>query len=821
MKFEKIIAAFLATLMTALTFSSAALAATMLSSYPSFLGSAGALDFYVVFGSGAKAEDVAGAVDIMARLAELSYTTKSATGSASAVTGTEKTNVPIAGSDSTLKRLSDTFGATMRNFHYSGLKTSTIAYKGNTYDYHEAVALGDVYTSHDFSTTGINGTQTLVVKTNTYKYQYVFDKALNLTDLATSAKNTGTIAAPEYSNPVKISLLGKDFLITGVGSSSVKMLVGSSGTATATTSVDYTSGNTTYKFYATQGATSGGASSSGWVTVVVKDQNGNIVESFNVDNGNTKDTTKTSPILTVKLNSIRALQDGTVGGADLVIGPQSTGTEKTYGTSCDVSGTGTSDLKFPGETEWCIQVGSTSFGTSGYIAVSDAIEVVYKPTTTKYIKSTDASPKLSLPNSWGDIGFSSPAWYPNTFQTLTFTPVSGRSGYHWTSVGTTNSTVAASNLNGIEIATDVAGSIVDPNTGTGYSKAYVLFNYSTGTTASLFNYPVMIGFYDSVNNRIGVNVSGGDAACPSTMWNCTYYEQLNSTAGATDVAPALLSKWFGFNFTISYSNGAAAADKQYLWVNVSVASPAAQTGGTAVSFIKAMTLGTMADVDGVTIAYYNKTSSWSTSAVPEFRLYSSDSAEGKDLYVESTDTAGTQTANNEAGTSAQDVVTDTGVIVKSPSSNAASNVVQIQVPAQVLYARMYFGKLGASSTSTTYNAYSAITNAVAKLDSEVTSTEQAKNLVSVGGPCANSVSAKALGVAQTFPECVAGIATGSALIKVVDDVYTTGKVVVVVAGYGASDTRTAATVLQQYDTWLKDKAKSSVTVTGLTSAGIV
>jgi len=813
MKFEKIIATFLATLMTALTFSSAALAATMLSSYPTFLGSAGALDFYVVFGAGAKAEDVAGAVDIMARLAELSYTQKTVTGAAAAVTGTEKTNVPITGSVNTL--LSAAFAATMRNFHYSGLKTTTFAWKGNTYDFHETAVLGNLYVSHDYTTTGINGTESLVVPSNTFKYQYVFDKALNITDLATSAKNTGTISSPEYSNPVKVSLLGKDFLIVGIGSSQVKMLVGTTGTATSTQSVDYVSGNTTYKFYATQGAASGGASNTGWATLVVKDQNGNIVESLNVDNGNTADTKKTSPILTVKMNSIRALTiDGTVGGADIVIGPQGTGTERTYGTSCDISGTGTSDTKFPGETEWCVQV--SGFANSGAIAVGDALEVVYKPTSQKYIKSTDASPKLSLPNSYGDIGFSSPAWYPNTFQTLTFTPISGRAGYYWTSIGTTNSTQAASNLNGIEIASDVAGSIVDPNTNTGYNKAYILFNYTTSTVAGI-NHPVLIGFYDSVNSRIGVNVSGSDAGCPAGTYACTYYERLNDTGTAGNN----IDKWFDFTFTISYSNGAAAADQQSLYVNVSFVEPSAASGATALSFIRTLRLAKTTIYDGVVLSYYNKTSSWTTSAAPEFILYTSSSAEGKDVFVNSTDTAGTF-ALREIGTSTQDAVSDSGAIVVSPNSNSASNIVQVKVPAQVLYARMYFGKLGGTGTTAgTYNAYSAITNAVAKLDSEVSATEKAKSLVSVGGPCANKVSADALNVSQSFPDCVAGIATNSALIKVVDNVYTTGKVVVVVAGYAAKDTRTAATVLQQYDTWLKDKTKSSVTVTGLTSAGIV
>jgi len=59
------------------------------------------------------------------------------------------------------------------------------------------------------------------------------------------------------------------------------------------------------------------------------------------------------------------------------------------------------------------------------------------------------------------------------------------------------------------------------------------------------------------------------------------------------------------------------------------------------------------------------------------------------------------------------------------------------------------------------------------------------------------------------------------MIKIVDNVFTPGKSVVVVAGWEAQHTRTACSVLQNYDTLLTHvKDKSSVKITAATQTGI-
>ncbi|OGI15027.1 hypothetical protein A3K63_04100 [Candidatus Micrarchaeota archaeon RBG_16_49_10] len=82
------------------------------------------------------------------------------------------------------------------------------------------------------------------------------------------------------------------------------------------------------------------------------------------------------------------------------------------------------------------------------------------------------------------------------------------------------------------------------------------------------------------------------------------------------------------------------------------------------------------------------------------------------------------------------------------------------------------------------------------------------------------ITAAALGL--TYPACGAAstIPTDQAIIEVIDDIFATGKSVVVVAGWEAANTRTASSVLQQWDTLLDGITASKVIVTAATSAGI-
>lgn len=778
---EKLIAGLLAAL-TTLTTVYPVLAATV-ADIPGFLGQP-SNDFLVVVGAAANTADVVGAADVAMALAVQSTTQKTVPGSAAAANGLEYNTIdPSYGKISTSD--GGPFPDLVKTFHFSGLKQGTITWKSNTYDYHEQIKLNagsnPVLFSHDFGTTGINGTEKMVLYSGQIAYEYVFDKALNIS----SASGKGTLSNPEYSYPVNINLLGTTFQIVATDVGQVKMLVGSVGTADATTPVVYGQ----YSVYATLG------SNTYWTKVVIKDSAGNTVDSAVINDGDSKDSTAAG--LTIKVTAVRALQDGTVVGADLVVGPVGA-VEKTFMTSCDVTATGLNDVKFPGQSDWCIQVSGFS---NGAISSGDKIQVIWKPTTSPQYFGVGTS--LALPGDYAEIGFE--GWNYNTFATLTFGLTPYHSAYYLSAIGgTTNSTPISTNLNGVEIASDVGGTLLVG--GTGYKQVYILFGPTSGSGSGT-QYPVYLGVWDSVNNRVGVvsNATGtGD-----------YMYFLNGTAGAPAAAASKL-----FNITVSYGGGAAAADQQFLLMNVSILGAGTPTQGTSpTSLFNTFQLGTSSNANAVRIGFYNKSATWSSTSAPDFRLYASDSAEAKDVSVDSTDTSGNVQLADVGGTS-QSVVSDSGAIVVAPNSNAASNKVVVQVPAQALKVKAYVGNLGATAGSQTYLAFNPVTVPVAKLDTEVDALAKTKNLVIVGGPCVNRIAAEALSL--TFPACGAAstIPANAALIKVVADYPATGKNSVVIAGWEAVNTRTACAVVQQYSTLLAGQTVSAVKVTAATAAGI-
>jgi len=95
-----------------------------------------------------------------------------------------------------------------------------------------------------------------------------------------------------------------------------------------------------------------------------------------------------------------------------------------------------------------------------------------------------------------------------------------------------------------------------------------------------------------------------------------------------------------------------------------------------------------------------------------------------------------------------------------------------------------------------------VTTALGKLDTEVTTSDkQTKNLILVGGPAVNSLVAELgnAGKHMTLEEYRAE-GEGFAIIDYIEDAFATGKAALVVAGHSAEDTRTAANILQNYDT---------------------
>ncbi len=141
-----------------------------------------------------------------------------------------------------------------------------------------------------------------------------------------------------------------------------------------------------------------------------------------------------------------------------------------------------------------------------------------------------------------------------------------------------------------------------------------------------------------------------------------------------------------------------------------------------------------------------------------------------------------------------------GTIITTDSSDSDQKSATISYPDEQLYAQIYLAEEAASITA----GAAATTGTAAQLgevlvkDSEVASVSS-KNLIVVGGSCINSVAAKVLGFSG--PACGASftektnVGSGQFLIESVADVYTTGKIALVVAGYEAADTVNAAKYL--------------------------
>jgi len=114
-----------------------------------------------------------------------------------------------------------------------------------------------------------------------------------------------------------------------------------------------------------------------------------------------------------------------------------------------------------------------------------------------------------------------------------------------------------------------------------------------------------------------------------------------------------------------------------------------------------------------------------------------------------------------------------------------------------------YGNLYVAEPSAVVSGGGSTTSTVTQLgtvvfkDSEVDSVKT-KNIIAVGGSCINSVAAKVLGDSYCGAAFTTAtkVGTGQFLIKSAADTYTTGKIVLVVAGYEAADTQNAAKYLR-------------------------
>ncbi|MBI4452372.1 hypothetical protein HY637_03010 [Candidatus Woesearchaeota archaeon] len=132
---------------------------------------------------------------------------------------------------------------------------------------------------------------------------------------------------------------------------------------------------------------------------------------------------------------------------------------------------------------------------------------------------------------------------------------------------------------------------------------------------------------------------------------------------------------------------------------------------------------------------------------------------------------------------------------ETPTNDPAE--ITIDVPAKQREALVYITSKGASFSESGTSTTEAVTVqriqvGAAKLASEVTDVK-AQNAILVGGPCANAAAATVLG---NPADCTAGFTPGEGKVELYE--HANGNVAMLVAGYGAVDTRNAATVVANY-----------------------
>ena len=171
------------------------------------------------------------------------------------------------------------------------------------------------------------------------------------------------------------------------------------------------------------------------------------------------------------------------------------------------------------------------------------------------------------------------------------------------------------------------------------------------------------------------------------------------------------------------------------------------------------------------------------------------------------------------GTREYDVLFDGGTILRDPDAKLqGAGEVVLEIPSEAIKANIIVSGPGTTTTSTEYSSVTVNSVAgmdVVKLDSEVTDAA-AKNLILVGGPAVNSLTAEALGLSFPTYGADSGIPEGAALLKSIDNAFGGSNSALVVAGWSADDTRNAARYLQAYNS--NSLSGDSMTVTGPSTA---
>ncbi|MFH1839901.1 MAG: hypothetical protein ABH849_02015 [Nanoarchaeota archaeon] len=155
-----------------------------------------------------------------------------------------------------------------------------------------------------------------------------------------------------------------------------------------------------------------------------------------------------------------------------------------------------------------------------------------------------------------------------------------------------------------------------------------------------------------------------------------------------------------------------------------------------------------------------------------------------------------------------DVLTPYGTIIVDPEANLDLNKVVIKVPNDLQKAKV--------TVSATLSSSGSGTEAALMTDDEV-GTASDYNLILVGGPCVNSLTAQFLGLSAGSCGAASTFSADTAYLKLKDN---GDKVALIVAGWEAADTKRAAKVVANPDSFTLSGESMTVTGTSLEVSGI-
>ena len=158
----------------------------------------------------------------------------------------------------------------------------------------------------------------------------------------------------------------------------------------------------------------------------------------------------------------------------------------------------------------------------------------------------------------------------------------------------------------------------------------------------------------------------------------------------------------------------------------------------------------------------------------------------------------------------------TKVVLYDPSGTDEAEELTLEYPLAQVGAQVFVTAGNVASTTVgSGGAVESVTLEAIEVGSAVLASEVAnvagQNLMMVGGPCANEAARQVMGV--TMDNCAEGFAPGKAILKLYDT--GAGNVALLIAGDQPMDTRAAARVLANYDSYDLSGDEVSITYTSL------